>query len=236
MDDFTKWLPQEDVMFHHLRVFHSQRVEALIAGSAPLSMRDDGILIVHLVPQESLAGRSRFTASELKAHGGTVFALGERGGQSRFNADGVMSYSGAKSVHAFSQLCRDGRLEAAMSDVCYKQDGFIGLRTAICEQGLFRLVGSYLEFCKDIGVKSPVWFFAALAQCVGAKVATHQRWIDHSDNAVDRSPAYLPEIKIASFDVNPVQLLRPVCDAIWQTAGVERSPNFDDEGKWHEPR
>ena len=53
----------------------------------------------------------------------------------------------------------------------------------------------------------------------------------------DRLPAaFFPEVEIGSLDEEPVKLLRPWCDTLWQACGMERSFNFDQEGKWRERR
>lgn len=230
----TAWLSEEDMTYQRLTSYHRDRVEALAEGAPPLSKRDGGIFIVHLIPQECVVGLNRFPASELRTHGSSIPALGQRFGQPRFNCDGYLAHSGSEAVDAYSQLLRDGRLEAAMSDIIYETQNTQILRVPMCEAALFQVVSGYLGFCKAIGLGSPIWLFAALVNCTGVRVPDHPRGMSVSQAAIDRSPAFLPECQITSFEIDAIQFLRPLCDAIWQSAGVEKSLSYDNEGQWHE--
>ena len=87
-------------------------MDALAAGRSPLDKPEGGILVLHLIPRSCAQGRCRFDGAKLKEHGGTFPALGEGVGYSRFNVDGLLNYDGREQVRAYSQLFRDGRLEA----------------------------------------------------------------------------------------------------------------------------
>jgi hypothetical protein len=162
------WLSEDEVLLYRMETFHRQRVEAIASGQSPLGKRNDGLLVVHLIPRSCVQGRNRFDAAKLKEHGGTVPALGGRGGYARFNADGLLSFDGHEEVGAYSQLYRDGRLEAAMPEVAYPMDrqqknSVHCLRDSICEQAVFNTVGGYLRLCKSIGLSPPILMFSALS-------------------------------------------------------------------------
>ena len=57
-----------------------------------------------------------------------------------------------------------------------------------------------------------------------------------SGHDIDRSPVFLPDIEITTLDADPLKLLRPWCDTLWQACGTERSFNFDQQGNWRERR
>lgn len=235
------WLSEDEVLFHRMEEFHRLRVEAITDEDSPLAVRRGGILVLHLFPRSCIQGRARFDGPKLKEHGSSVPALGGRGGYSRFNVDGLLNYDGHEAVRAYSQLFRDGRLEAAMPDVAYPLDrqeknSAHCLRDSICEQAVFSTVASYLRFCKAIGLDVPIQMFSALVGCKGVRICTDRTFHDLSEHGIDRSPVYFPEIEIESLDADPKQVLRPWCDILWQACGMERSFNFDQEGNWHERR
>lgn len=228
------WLSVEELLFDRMAGFHRQRVEAIAAGSSPLGKAGDGVFVVHLLPQSSVAVRTQFAASLLNAHGRFIFGLGSGGGDSRFNVDGLLNYDSLDSTGAYTQLFRDGRLESAMANVCYEQNGSKVMRSTSCQSALFSVVGGYQKFCREIGVVAPIWLFSALIGCSGAIISSTQSWHFGRGHAVDRSPAFLPELQIGSLEFNPKVALRPVCDAICQAAGFEASFNYDKDGNWHE--
>jgi len=229
------WLTPEEMVFDRLAQFHRQRVEAIATGQMLIGKPDNGMLVVHLMPEQSAKTRLRFDAPELKKHGSHIGPLGERGGYSRFNVDGWMQYDGSKSVRAYTQLFRDGRIESVMSDVSYQERGgdVRILRDTICERAIFSLVAAYLKFCKAIGLEPAYWLFLAIVGCEGVRI---NRWHDFTDHAIDRQIAYLPEMAITSLEVEPQSCLRPLCDALWQAVGEERSWNYDQDGKWSDQR
>jgi len=123
-----------------------------------------------------------------------------------------------------------------MTDATYTKGEVSVLRASLCEHALFQLLEAYLGFCRSIGISTPIWMFATLMNCQGVRIPTNPQWMDLSEDAIDRSLAHLPETKINSFDCEATQIARPLCDAIWQTAGVSQSLNYDNEGKWNKPR
>lgn len=241
MTTIQTWLSEDEVPFHRMEAFHRERVEAIGTGKSPLVVRGGGILVLHLIPHSCLQTRTRFDGAKLKEHGVTVPALGSRGGQSRFNVDGLLNYDGYEGVRSYSQLFRDGRLEAAMPEVAFPMDRQQKnaphcLRDSICEQAVFNLVGGYLRFCKAIGLSPPVQMFSALVGCEGVRIWTDLTFHEVSEHGIDRSPVFLPDIEITTLDAEPPALMRPWCDTLWQSCGMERSFNFDKDGNWRERR
>ncbi len=187
------------------------------------------------------AGSYPLRRAKLKEHGGGITPLGGRGGYSRFNVDGLLNYDGNESIRAYLQLFRDGRLEAAMPEASYPLDrqhknSVHCLRDSICEQAVFNTVAGYLKFCKAIGLDVPIQLFSALVGCNGVRICTDTSFRDLSDRGIDRYPVFFPEVEIGSLDDEPMKLLRPWCDTLWQACGMERSFSFDQEGRWRERR
>lgn len=242
-------LSEDEVLFHRMETFHRQRVEAVTAGLSPLGKRDDGFLVVHLIPRTSVQSRSRFDGAKLKEHGGKLSAFGDEGryGAARFNVDGLLNMDSGQAAESYSQIYRDGRLEAVMSAITFQPNGHYAqpdqkpanlpryLRDTICERAVFRLVKDYLSFCQGIGVSLPVTMFSALVGCKG--VMYYSDWGRHfGQGTIDRSPAFIPDMEIVALDAEPMKLLRPWCDTLAQSMGFEKSPNFDEAGNWRERR
>jgi hypothetical protein len=224
------WLTAEEVVFHRMHEFHRQRVEAIANGKTFFKTPNNGMLIVHLIPEDTVKSRIRFQASVLREHGSSIWPLGEPGGSSRFNVDGFMTFPGHGDLRAYSQLFRHGRLESVMSDVFFEHNDAKILRDANCEQALFDVVSQYLRFCTGVELKPPVWLFTALVGCENVHFLVDRTWGDLTP-PIDRATVYLPEIAISSFDIEPKSFFRPLCDTMWQAGGMERSLNYDKDGK-----
>ena len=240
MDEQLLGLPRGEIIFQRIKDFHVQRVSAVEKANVPLQRREGGIIVLHLIPESCVFSRSSFDGSTLKEHGTRIRPLGDSGGYTRFNVDGFMNYSGYQEVHAYSQLFRDGRLENVMSDVGYPvnphaENSPYAIRHGLIERAVFESITQYRQFCQAVDAEPPVWLFSALVECTGYRMATG-RFRDLSEQAVDRSPAFLPELLLEDFETPIEQQLRPWCDTFWQASGLERSFNYDEEGNWHEPR
>lgn len=228
----SPWLTQEELLFHRMVTFHRERVQLISTGGPPVLKPNARILIVHLIPQECVEKRSLLDAAKLKNHGRHIWPLGSDEGKTRFNVDGLMTFADQEGIGAYSQLFRDGRLESLTANAAREKGQLLLFQDKIWERGIFQLVSVYLKFCKEVGLQPPIWLFAALIGCEGVRFATDSRFDDPSEYAIDRTPAFLPEIKIESLDINPATVLRPLCDAMWQSAGEPKSLNFDGDGNW----
>jgi hypothetical protein len=49
---------------------------------------------------------------------------------------------------------------------------------------------------------------------------------------ISKSDLIMHDVFIEKLEMTPAEVLRPICDAIWQASGLERSFNFDEAGKW----
>ncbi len=227
------WLSVEELVHHRMESFHRERVRAIVAGEAPFRLKGEAMLVVHLIPLESVGCPKRYTAFELKLHGQAVRPLGEQYGRPRFNADGFAMHDGEGDVGAYTQLIRDGRLEAVTTHITYEQHGSKLLRLGWSETATIELVRQYLGFCQGIGINHPIWIFAALAGCQDARSST---WQGFSDVAISRPLVFLPKFAIESFDIEPVTHVRPLFDCLANAVGFEKSPGYDEQGNRREVR
>lgn len=206
---------------------HRERVRAIVAGETPFPLRDGTKLIVQLIPEVSAGTPARFPASELKAHGEVIVPLGKDSGSYRFNVDGFAGCDEESRAQAYTQLYRDGRLEAVMANAAYEKQGEKLLHDDFCERAIISLVRQYLFFAEKIGISSPFWLFAAMTGCQGVKINT---WHRFACKAIDRDTIFLSDSRIEQHDIDPNTYLRPVFDCLANAVGLERSLNYDEQG------
>lgn len=230
-------LPNEESLSNRMEAFHRRRADLIPSNESPLPLKDPFILVVHLIPQAAVRGELQFTGAEIKQHARTIPALGDTSGQKRFNVDGLLVYNGRANLRSYTQLFRNGCLEAAMSDAAFATgdgDSLRFLRDNFCEKAVFDVVDQYLKFCVAAAIAAPIRMYSAVVGCKGVYFRTHHG--DASDYPIDRSPAFLPPVVIADLGAEVVSSLRPWCDSLAQSAGLERSLSFDGDGAWHERR
>lgn len=230
----TFGMTEDERILFRLRNLHHERVEAIHKDKAQVSLNDTTRLVVHLLPEQAAGAPREFTAAELKRAAQSIRPLGARiggYGDSRFNADGFLLYSGRETVRHYSQLYRNGVYEGVMAEAVFEQkERQKSLRENWCEEAMLSAMAGYLPFAKTLGLEPPFWMFAAMVGCEDAKICLDRTWGDHSEHAIDRSIVWLPELKVGAFDADPAKLLRPVFDVLWNAAGLERSLNYDEQG------
>jgi hypothetical protein len=219
--------------------FHRQQIELICSAESPHSLTDKRILVVHLIPLSAVRDEIHLTGAALKELARTFPPLGDTGGHKRFNADGYLINDGKTNLRSYSQLFRNGCVEAAMAEVTYSRPngGSLQLfRDNICEMAVFEIVKHYLKFCIAAEISAPIRMYSALLGCKGVHFCTHWGAYDASEHPIDRSPVFLPSLEITDLAADVTATCRPWCDSLAQAAGLERSQNFDANGIWHERR
>src|SRR5262249_8112703 len=152
-----------------------------------------------------------------------------------FNLEGWLNYGGYKEVRTFTQVYRDGRVEAACTRIAPLQnDSRRVLLDPDCELTVMELVCCYQQFCKAVHLEPPFQVFSALTGCRGAKIFVDHRYGELWEIAIDRDSVFLPDITWTDLENNATEAFRPWCDMLAQVFGIEHSPNFSPEGKWHD--
>jgi hypothetical protein len=230
---FNGWLSREELILHRMRSFHRKRIEDLRIGQPRDKQEKDGKLLIHCIPEQAIMSRKRFTVSELRKHGEALRAPDSPYGNIRLNADGFACSEGPNGFGGYSQLFRDGRLEAVLSRASYHSENAHYIVDTACERAILQATRQYLAFSKAIGIAPPIWMFCTLVNVEGAAFRPHWGQEGHT---IDRPVVELPETEIACLEIKVDTHLRPLLDCIWNAMGFEASPNYDDEGNYRERR
>lgn len=228
--ELTIGMTESERVLFRLQTLHHDRVEAIQKDKAVVPLCDPGRLVVHLMPEQAVDATNDHSAAEVKRAAQNIRPLGAGNGRysdSRYNADGVLFFSGRE----YSQLYRSGVYEGVMADAVFQQNEQAKtLRENWCEDAMLGALVGYLTFAKNLGLQPPFWMFAAMVGCEGARICLDRDWGDLSKGAIDRSLVWLPYLKVEAFEVDADKLLRPIFDVLWNSAGLERSFNYDELG------
>lgn len=189
------------------------------------------MLIVHMVPADALEEGNRF---DLRNQTATSLPPMTTGGgyNGRYNVEGYISYlqldHKQKTYASYTQLFRSGVVEAVD---CYLLGGGDAAKrlSSGYEQMVVEHVGRCLQALQALGVAPKIYILLSI---VGAEGHTFDAFRSAITPSIDRDEALLPEVVIEDFTANLYQVLRPAFDTVWQAAGRERSPNYDQAGIW----
>ena len=235
MDEFIRngWLSREELILHRMRSFHQTRVAELKSGQSRDKQDKTGKVLIHCIPEQAITSRKRFSAHELSERGQELRAPNCTYWNPRFNANGFACSDSPSNFSGYSQLYRDGRLEALMTRATFREENRHFLLDSACERAILQATKQYLAFCRAIGIAPPIWLFCALVDVQGAIYYSH--WSE-GGHVIDRPVIELPEMELAALDDVSDAQLRPLFDCIWNAMGFEASLNYDEAGNRRERR
>ena len=164
-----------------------------------------------------------------------MIPIGSNGYNTRYNLDGLITYSGSRGEDSFSytQFFRNGIVEAVSALDAFSDKKIIP--SSIYERDLIEAASSYLKFYKELDIEGPIYFFISLLGVKEHEFAVNRSRfsIYHSPNyPLDRDDILLPEGVIESVDVIPEKIFQPYFNMVWNAYGFRQSFNYNQEGKW----
>ena len=227
-----------ETIIDRVKKFREERIARLYANETPISFDGNTKIILHLLPLISFNpgqgyGIERIKISDLP----TIYF---RGGSSRYNLDGYLTYTGNNAVKSYSytQLYRSGIIEAVDGFILRPQKNNDLLIPSVgYEQELIAALSAYVKVLKMLEVELPVLIFLTLVDVKGyIMVIDNYRFGFPDSYPIDRDVLMLPEVLITNYNTRADEALRPCFDAVWNACGFARSLNYDKDGVWQEKR
>lgn len=219
-----------------IRQFRRDRANKLQnRDELPLQLYERSLLAIHVIPLAGFGVGGSETVSNKAMHRSMLQPPGATGWNNRINLDGVVTFSGrvGEPSRAYTQLFRNGVVEAVAS-IGYQNDkGKTYIHGSSVERYLLEGLHSYLDFYAKEDIPGPYYCFITLIDVRGVVMALDNfRFALDGPLVSDRSMLLIPEVVIESSAESVANVLRPKIDLVWNAFGMQRSPNFDDEGKW----
>ena len=165
---FCVALPPEEALAHRMQAYHRKRVAEIMEGRTPFSMPEGAKLVLHLIPDQSFASSTEFSAVALGKAAQHSLPLGSEHSASRYNADGF-AITNVGGPSAYIQICRTGAIEAVMGNIVCNLPGppqSTLLRTLWIAKALMSGIPQYSKILATLGVVPPVW---CLLSMIGGK-------------------------------------------------------------------
>jgi hypothetical protein len=222
--------------------FRKERVAMIKKGVGPNSLAGDGRLIVHIVPYASLISNLVLDPEAIYSSMDRFRPMGSTGGYSpRFNFDGVINERGGKQNHGYTQVFRNGIVEATKGRLRRDLDGKpSGIAGESVEECFFGRLPSYVDGLQELGVEPPVAVMITL-EGVHGLVYYVLNLFDYIEEPqkLDRNDLHLPACTIQEYGTAEQYhtALKPAFDALWNAAGFSAAQWFDEKtGAWVGPR
>lgn len=225
-----------ETILQQITRFSQKRVESLSREDAPIRMPACSKMILHLIPLESFAGRIAFTPDELSRTASAVETLTSQNRSHRPNLDGTVISSTVdftKDSLDYVQLYRNGIIEVVTGDITFSHDSNPAspkfFQTHL-EHRLKVKLPTYLEYLKILGIPLPIYCFLTLQGVKGIRLKMTRDY--NPKPPFDRDTIALPNIQIDDYSSEPLTLLMPLFDMIWNAGGYQKCMSFDENGDW----
>ncbi len=229
---------QAEAAYERIRRFRAERVARILALEAPTPIRPGPKLMVHAIPiTPSDEVWARFLTMEELQIMSLLPPIHGTARTWRFNLDGFVLHTirDDLSRQCYTQLFRDGGIEAVSGSVLAKDDQRGGFYAWEMEGQVISHFGKYQEFWRIIGVTPPVLVGLTLSGVKGWKVLRGAYEYSDVEGAFDRDVVISDEMLLSDLAIPADVVLRPLFDFIWNGGGWPGSPNYR-EGRWVPPR
>lgn len=214
----------------------------ILADETPVKLSSPHRVVVHLIPLGNFLNRERIDlkkAFELRQNFPPIHV---GGGNFRFNLDGFINFSFTNELlgecSGYCQVFRDGSIELAdASGRLIAGNGANNtvrpeIRSIAFEQEIADAFTQCASGLAQLQVGPPFCTSLSLLGVKGARMLSPVIHPLASALLVDRDNLLLPEIVLEELPANPHVALRPLFDMVWQSCGLPRCYDYDDQGNW----
>ncbi|MGA9670531.1 MAG: ATP-binding protein, partial [Terracidiphilus sp.] len=226
-------------VMERIRGFRTDRIIAISNNETPVPMNPGPKMVMHCIPIESFAGQSQYDLIPFLRDYARLPGLGGTGFSRRLNLDGLLVGDGQGTYvgSTYTHLYRSGLIEVVTgpSGLFFEKEGQKWIGTEIYERNLLNYLATCFRVFREIEASGPVVVAMTLTNARGLAMSIPMAYINNS-SLIDRDTLVLPETLVQDLTVEPVKVLRPMFDLIWNACGFEGSRNFDEEGNWVQRR
>lgn len=219
-----------------ISAFRQQRVDEIAAGNCAVPLGGGGRLIVHLIPLSAFGAGSRVDLNAVHEAQGAFSPFGWGGWTPRYNLLGFANTRSDDDNPSYTQVFRNGIVEAALGSILKKHNGETFLPSGVTPKYLVEKIPSYLSGMMKIGLSTPIIILTTFEGLAGAFLWLNERYYP-SGRTQSFPPTKLmlmPDV-VLSDSVSTDQdrsLLRPILDALWNAAGYPKCFDMADDGAW----
>lgn len=225
---------QSSTALEQARRFRDERIATVCAGEGSRPLVAGGRLFIHIVPTAASSGMVSLDIEAIHANHVAFRPLGSMGMSPRFNYHGFINERGGDENNGYTQIFRNGCLEATMGGIVRERDGRRGIPGQSIEGYIFEVLSPYICGLRDVGVPPPLIVMFTLEGVGGAHYHVRRNtWGDYEPPLPDET-LRLPEGFLEDYgeDVDHHRAARPAFDALWNAIGYSESQFFNDDGLW----
>jgi hypothetical protein len=209
-----------ETLAERIRNFRLDRIGNILSDQTPTPLGNNPKIVLHLIPFNAFDPTKILDMSSLEKNWAKIPQIGYRWDNYRYNFDGILAYD--SSGGGYVQLFRNGIIEMVNATMISIDDKLIPAE--YLENELLDKLPSYISTQKDMGISPPILVALSLLGVHGCTIGLPPQRHPVEDK-IDRDVLLLPESLIEHFEFNLPELLKPICDALWNASGYQGSFN-----------
>lgn len=224
-----------------IRAFRQERVALIAADGGLEQIIGNGRVVLHVVPLAAFGQAVPLEIDLARSYGlhMSFRPLGSVGFSPRINFDGFINVRGGEKCHGYTQVFRNGAIEATKSNLLVRRNQRLLLPNLSIEEHIVAALPSYLDGLRQLDIPPPLVVMITVEGAQGARLGVSDRLLNpDEEQAIPRSELMLPEIIIHDYGSTEDyrRALRIPFDALWNAAGYFGSQNFTEGGDWNPQR
>lgn len=219
-----------------IRNFHFDRLSRISSDETPVALTEKARAIFHIMPYSSFETNSSLDFVSIEKDIWSIPIIYSSASNYRYNLDGVIvNYEKEGNLFGgYTQIFRNGVIESVSTNLFSSNAEGSYIPSIVFEREIIGFFEACLTLYKKLSVSTPFVLIVSLIGVRGYKLAVAQhleRWHDHI-NRIDRDTLLLPEVVVEDLSANSATILKPIFNAVWNSAGWNKSYGYDDAGEW----
>lgn len=202
-------------------------------GAMPIPVAD-GVLVMHLVPLPDFGAGRRIDIAAMHAQHQLFRPMGSMGFSWRVNLDGYCVYRGGEVCHGYTQIFRDGSVEATSASMIPEREGRRILPSLGVPERLIEALNVYLKGLRSLEAAPPILLQISAMEIRDVRMGLNPGQFIDPPPPIERDTLHLPPSMITEYrdDDNYESVMAEQMDFLWNVFGFERCFYFDADGKW----
>jgi hypothetical protein len=218
-----------------IQEYRFQRLSTIRSGEHPLKLPQLPFSVLHILPFRSFVEDSGIEPDGLTDQELYPPARWQSFGRA-YDMDGVYGcgWDGDRECGNYTFVSRSGCIEALMNAGLPARDDWKYISNPGFEKQFFKIIERYFNVLRKLAIEPPVVIALTLLDVKDFCLYSGPMTMLAGSGArpIRQRDLSLPAITVSAYDQPVEAMLRPIFDALWNSCGLKRSFNYNQDGSW----
>ena len=232
MDELQNLFVFKSDLLNKILDFRMVRIKIITDGKVLRPLFDNGRLIVHIVPLSAFSSQESVDLESVSNIHTYFEPIGTNGMSPRFNFDGFINERSGQNNNGYTQIFRNGIIEATKADIIREYSGKRGIPGLALERYIINTLPKYIEGLNKINVSPPLVIMITFEGVANTYYYVSENEFDREP--IDRDILLLPICILEEYGSTNYyhRTLKPALDTLWNTINYKECMYFDKDGNW----